>query len=466
MTKKQIVLITLLVSQAVLAQTLSFSRFKEQVLEKDPKTQALQLQWQAAQRTVEQAELMTSVHVFANAAYLDDQQRKSNPGFQGDRTVGNTLGLGLQQQTPYGLKWSLSHNVQKTDIQNASTQAIPEPKYYENLPKLELSLPLWRNWLGEETQGDQKQLRMQSEIQAKKAEVDWINQESEIEMTYYRLLSRQEAYQIQQDSLERAEKILKWSQSRFDRNLIDEGDLVQSKAAVKARELDVATALTDLQVAARDFNQMRGLEGDKVVEKLQGSEIPMGRLALKASEQKQRLDLEIQKNQIEQLKAQSLAQKEKIKPSLDLQVQGWTQGRGLTYTSAAGRTFGDKDYLYVGLAFSMPLNQGKAARVRSGYSDLARVQDLQEQSRLSDVGLNWLETVDRADQIRKQIEILRELERLQKKKADSERDKLNRGRSTTFQVLSFEQDYFSARNRRIAVELEARQFINSLALYR
>lgn len=464
--KLQILIISLLLSIQVKSETLNFETYKAQVLEKDVKTQSIKLQYEASQKTVQQSDFMTSVNVFANAGYLDDQRPTTNPGFQGNRTEVNTLGVGLQQQTEYGLKWSLSQNIQKTNIENANPAAIPVPKYYDTFPKLELSLPLWRNWLGAETQSDQKQLLMQSELQQKKLEMDWINQQAEIELNYFRLLSRREAYQIQFDSLTRAQKILQWSQSRYARNLIDEGDLVQAQAAVKARELDVATAKTDLLVASRIFNQMRGRESDEVNETLVQQEIPLQKLKLKSSEKRERLDSVLLKYQIEQQKSLALAQKEKLKPSLDLQVQAWTQGRGATFTSSEARTFGDEDYLFVGVGFSMPLDQIKASRVRQGYSDLKEAQDKAEQSRLLQLGTTWSETVNRADQIYNQVEILRELERLQKKKADSEREKLNRGRSTTFQVLSFEQDYFTARNRRIAIELEARQFIHSLALYK
>jgi outer membrane protein TolC len=112
------------------------------------------------------------------------------------------------------------------------------------------------------------------------------------------------------------------------------------------------------------------------------------------------------------------------------------------------------------------LDQVKTSQIRSGYAEMSQAQAQAEQSRLRDVGLTWSETVEKASQLKKQLEILRSLEVLQRKKADSERNKLNRGRSTTFQVLNFEQDYNSARNQRINLEFQARQFINSLALYK
>lgn len=447
------------------AQVLTLQDYKKQVFEKDPQTISLRTQMESYDKVKSQADMLTSVNVFANAGWLDDQRPTTNPGFQGNQTLSETLTLGLQQQTAYGLKWSLSQNYQKTDIKNASTTAVPQPKYYDNFPKLELSLPLWRNWLGKETQSDQSQIRLQSEVQYKKAKIDWIQRQNEIEETYFNLLSKQETYQIQKDSLSRAQKILQWSESRFKRNLIDEGDLFQAQAAVQSRELNLVAAFNELQTATRKFNSLLGLASDETKVQLQVENINLARLNLNKNEAKKRLDIELRADQIEAQKRSYQVQKEKMKPSLDLQVQGWTQGRDVTYRSAQKNTFKDEDYLFVGVGFSMPLDQFKASRIRTGYSDLIQSQQQLEEVRQRDLALNWQDTVEQASQIKQQLEIVRRLEDLQRKKADSERAKLNQGRSTTFQVLNFEQEYLLTRNQRIQTEFLARQFLNSLALY-
>ena len=448
------------------AQTLTLTDYKNQVLKNDPQTQSLRALFEANQKVKSQADLMTGVQVFADANLLDDQRTTVNPRFQGDRTAVNSLSVGLQQQTRYGLKWSLSQNFQKTKIENADSTAITQPEYNDAFPKLELSLPLWRNWLGSETQAEQDKSKLQLEAAAKQAEINWIQRQAEVEEVYFQLLSKKEVFDIQKDSLGRAEKIENWTQSRFQRNLVDEGDFFQAQAAVQARQLDVIKAEVDLKNAARIFNSLRNLESEQVSENLKNENLDLSRLKLNAFEKKERLDLQARQDQIQSQKSMALAEREKLKPSLDLQVQGYTQGRGNTYSAAERRTFQDEDYLFVGVGFSMPLDQVKTSQIRSGYSEISKAQEQAEQSRLRDVGLTWSETVEKANQLKKQVEILRTLEVLERKKADSERNKLNRGRSTTFQVLNFEQDYNSARNQRINLEFQARQFINSLALYK
>jgi outer membrane protein TolC len=220
-----------------------------------------------------------------------------------------------------------------------------------------------------------------------------------------------------------------------------------------------------LKEASRVFNSLRGVAGDEVKEKLVGPDLDLMRLKLQKAQSKTRLDTLAQKDLNTSQEAQYRSMKEKNKPSLDLVAQGYTQGRSATYTAAQDNTFKKQDYLYVGVNFTLPLDQFKASDARSGFASLEKSQKLAEQARLRDEKLTWDQTVDQAAAVTQQVSLLRELEVFQKKTADAERDRLNRGRSTTFQVLTYEQQYNAIRAQRIQTEFQARQLINSLALF-
>ncbi len=446
-------------------QVLSLDAFKQQVLERDPETRSVFESRQGASLAQDSASLMTGVNLFANGTYVDDQRPTLNPSFQGMKSKVNGYSVGLQQQTRLGLKWALSQNVNRTEITGANAAFVPLPKYYDSFPKLELSMPLWRNALGKETAGEEDQLKFKARANAKQAEVAWIQRQSAIEEVFYRVLSQQESYEIQKDSLTRAERILNWTDGRVKRNLVDASDLYQAQAAVASRKLDIVNAETQLRDAGRQFNSLRGATGEEVTEKLVGKDIDLAKLKLARAESKLRMDTLAQKDLIQSNEALYRAQREKNKPSLDLTVQAYTQGRDAQASQAQDNTFKKTDYLYVGLNFVLPLDQSTASDARRGYAMLEKSQALLEQARLRDEKLTWSETADLAESLSKQLALYRELEVLQKKKADAERDRLNRGRSTTFQVLSFEQDYNMIRSQRIQTEFQARQFINSLALF-
>lgn len=462
---KSLVLILMLAGVNAFAQTLTLEAYKKQVLEKDPQTQGLLEAKKGAELSQDSAELITGVNLFATSGYADDQRPTSNPSFQGSKTLVNTYSLGLQQQTRLGLKWSLSQNVSRTEIAGASSAFVPLPKYYDTYPKLELTMPLWRNLLGKETSGEADQLLFRAKALAKQAEINWVQRQNTVEEAFYKVLSEQESYNIQKDSLNRAEKILDWTQSRVKRNLVDASDLYQAQAAVASRKIDLVNAETQLKEAARAFNSLRGVQGDQINEKLVGPELDLTKLKVDRQASKIRKDTLAQKQLNLSSEASYRAQKEKNKPSLDLTLQAYTQGRDPQLSGAQDETFKDQDYLYVGVNFVLPLDQVTAGRARSGYAALEKSQRLIEQARLRDEALTWADTADQAEFLAKQVSLVRELETLQRKKADAERDRLNRGRSTTFQVLDFEQAYNAIRAQRIQIEFQARQFINSLALF-
>lgn len=459
------ILILLLAFSSAFAQSLSLEDYKNQVLEKDPETQAALERKKGAELSQDSASLLTSVSLFANSAYVDDQRPTTNPTFQGFKTKVNSYALGLQQQTKLGLKWSLSQNVSRTEIKGASAAFLPLPKYYDTYPKLELTMPLWRNLLGKETSGEVDQLRSQGKAMAKQAEIAWVQRQSAIEEAFYRVLSQQESFSIQKDSLNRANGILNWTDGRVKRNLVDASDLYQAQAAVASRKIDLLNAETQLKEASRTFNSLRGVQGDQVTEKLLGNEIDLQRLKIERAAVKLRKDTLAQKELNQSSEAGYRAQREKNKPSLDLTLQAYTQGRDAQYSRSQDETFKEQDYLYVGVNFVLPLDQSQASNSRNGFAALEKSQRLIEQARVRDQALTWEETADQAESLTKQLALLRELEVLQRKKADAERDRLNRGRSTTFQVLNFEQDYNMIRSQRIQTEFQARQFINSLSLF-
>jgi outer membrane protein TolC len=161
-----------------------------------------------------------------------------------------------------------------------------------------------------------------------------------------------------------------------------------------------------------------------------------------------------------------VAQKEKHKPQLNLSVMGLHQSRDKKFSEAQSNLLeGNKDELQVALTLNVPLNQLDEAKYRDGYEALKQSQSLMEKARKEDESLTWENTVHLASQLKQQLTVIRELEGIQKNKSNAEQDKFNRGRSTLFQVLSYEQDYLSTRSQRINMELQIRQFLAQLSMF-
>lgn len=453
------------ISQSYAADTITLKQYIELAQSKDPSVQSAKMASEGSRLIENNARLITGVNFFANGSFMKDGRPTANPTFMGDKTDFNGLAIGLQQQTSFGLTWALSHNYAYTNIHNASF--VPMPKYYDMYPKLELSIPLWRNWLGSETQAGQGQLENQLHLQKINSELTRIQKDNEVKDAFYNLAVQQKAYEIQKDSLQRAEKILAWSESRANRNLSDKSDVYQTQALVSARKLELMAADVKLKEASRTFNSFLEIDADTVPQKLAIEEIQSKDLALSRSQAKTRIDFLLQKENIKSAESNYLAQKEKNKPSLNLNLSILKQGRDVTASGAQSRiTSENKDYQQVALTFNMPLDLGNLTDSKDGYAMLAQSQALAEKARVKNESIQWKNAVDQAEMLAQQLQIVRELETVQKSKADLERSKYNNGRSTTYQVLMFEQDYVNSRNQKLNVELQVRRFLTSLDLYK
>lgn len=446
-------------------KSLTLNAYMDLAKNKDASWQASNLGRQGALKVRENAALISGLNLIANASYLSDGRPTMNPNFMGSKTVNRSYAFGVQQQSLLGVNWSLTQNYSYTRLYDASF--IPTPKYFDAYPKLELSLNLWRNWLGAETSATQKQLDAQLQTQALRAEMAFLQKENEIKEAFYNLATQQKNYDTQKDSLRRAEKILGWAQSRLARNLADKGDVYQIQALVSARKMDLINAEMKLKEASRTFNSFLDNNSDQVEYALQLDDINLNELKLDKRIDKKRIDSEMEKENLKSIAANYQMQKEKNKPNLNLSLSYLRQGRDFDAASAQDNILEQRKENYmVGVQFSMPLDMANLNRSKEGFEDLRQSQLLAEKARQRGDSILWDNTVDQAEALAGQLKIIRDLEIIQKNKADLERTKYNNGRSTTYQVLTFEQDYVNTRNQRIMLERDLRKFINSLSLYR
>lgn len=444
---------------------LNLEQYQKQVLGSDPGLRSVNEQAQGTQLLEREGEALTAIQLTAQANYLKDKRPTSNPSFQGNQTDNDGLSLGLKQQTSLGIQWALTQNYSHTKIYNAALTAVPVPEYYDVYPKLELNIPLWRNFFGAETSAQQEQLESQARLRRLQAEIAQIEKNNEIAQAYNALLAQQQMVSIAQDSIARAEKILTWTRGRIARNLTDSSDIYQAQAAVAARRVELLSAQSRLTELVRHFNSLRGQTADVLAESLTENEIDLQQLRIERASAKVRKDFMLQRLQYVGSEAGFQAQREKYKPQFDISLIASSHGRDTKSSEAQSQTFKEKDYFLAVASFSMPLNQGRTSDLREGYALLKKSQRSLEQSRQLNEKLSWQNMQTQAAQLFEQINLVRELEGVQKKKADAERDKFNRGRSTTFQVLSYEQDYLNTRSQRIALELQIKQFINQLNLF-
>lgn len=454
-------------SSAWAAGSLTLEKYKSLVQASDPRTQGAELESAGAEKVMAVPGMITVLQLKAGASFLDDGRPTLSPATQGTGNLNRTYNIGVEQQTELGLKWGLTQYVSHTSIVGIPSAIAPEPEFYDTYPRIDLTLPLWRNFFGAETSARIEQLKSQAEAQKQQAEARRIQRAAEVAMAYFNLLAQQELVSIQKDNLSRSQKIFNYADSRVRRNLTDRSDLYQAQAAMNLRQIELQNTEKNLQDAARKFNLYRGIDSDHVAETLIPEPFVLSQLDLSPEPVQLRIDAEAQQNLMSSQEKSYRVSKEENKPQLNLNVSHALYGRDKDFSTAQRLTYEQqKDYWLFGLTFSMPIDQITQKNIRTGYDELARSQSLHRAGLEQDHAANWRSTVSTGQLLKNQIGILRELESVQNKKADLERSKLNQGRSTTFQVINFEQDFVNVRSQRVSLELQIRQFITQLALYR
>jgi|GEM_PF-2274672 len=457
----------ILVSTEVSALTLN--QYLRQVDNNDRGVQSVRKEAEGMQAAKEQYSLLTTPNLIASFGRLDDRRPKSSLQAQGDQILSQNFSFGLQQMTPFGLKYSVTQNFDQAKIlsggQTLTGNFNDWPEYNDVYPKIELSLSLWRNFLGRETKGDRDNIRFSQEAGIHQAEINRIRKENEVEEVFFELANQMELLKISKESLSRSQKILDWSQNRVSKNLAEKSDLYQAQAAEKARRLDLVGTEQKLADSARRFNRMRGVISDEVPDKLVVPEPALSQLKLSKAAAKQRKDVKAIEALSIAKEANYLSQKEKLKPELDFIMNYTTVGRAVDRAEATQRVFNGREQIYMGVNFKMPLDLSLSGQLRDGYALLAESQRLKSEDQLQILKSEWAQFVDLASHSTEQYLLLKELEVIQKNKADSERSRLNQGRSTTFQVLNFETDYLKTRGDRLAAEYKIRQLIMNLKLF-
>ena len=446
--------------------SLSLDGFISQVAEKNPALRAAEASTEGAGLRSNEGELLTSPTLKLSAQAINDQKQSATPGFTGTKSLYEVYSASIEQQTSFGLSGKIKYDFNFKGTEGSSPTVNPVPTYFTGSPGIELTQSFWRNGFGKEIRSNRDALNNAARAIQYGKRFEKANLLLEAEVTYWRLHYARKTIEALRESIVLAERFRDWASRRASLQLGDQSDFLQAKAALETRQLELLKSLEEEKAAARAFNSLRGIEGVQVDE---GTVEPAGLAQVNPSlaPNLRRDDLRASEAQARATEASALASREKYKPSLDLVG---------TYAFNALNTDGQKareesfksDYptYSVGLRFSTPLDLGNASDTREGYAREAEASQLVFQRKLQE---HQRDLEDLRSQIRNASERLvlaQTVEKSQKDKLAAERNRLNRGRTTTAQVILFEQDYILAQITRIRTESELLGYLAKAKLFR
>jgi outer membrane protein TolC len=402
-----------------------------------------------------EAKLNYLPNFFMNGLYSDDKRLTNAPAFLGTQTLRKTYQAGLSQQFKSGTKTTVSYNFAQTTINGASPLFLPNSNFYDVAPQLELTQSLWRNWWGGETRASEELIQSGVDSLNYMEKFRYKQLMMNAEMNYWRLAFAQEIVLVQKDSLERSKKLKDWNYSRFSTGLADESDYLQSSSAMTARELEYQTAVIEEKSASRLFNSLREIEDDSVDQKLTPPE-DNDLLNLKIPERNgNREDVQASLSQKKIAQAQAQLGQEKNKPTLEVYGSYSLNGRAASNGPAVDMALTtDHPYTIVGLRFNTPINVVTLSNNKEGYSQEKIAADYNYQRKLFEQEKEWKDLVNKFHDYQERLKLAQKMENAQKEKLSKEKARFNRGRTTTFQILQFEQDFANAQLLKLRYESE------------
>ena len=127
-------------------------------------------------------------------------------------------------------------------------------------------------------------------------------------------------------------------------------------------------------------------------------------------------------------------------------------------------TFNRPTYV-IGLKFSVPLDLDTTSKSRDGWRKEKIAAELTYDRKLFEQEENWKDLNETLSEARKHLELSRKLEVIQESKLNAERARLQHGRTTTYQVLLFEQDFLQAQLGRIRDQANVLNIIAQMKLF-
>jgi outer membrane protein TolC len=266
--------------------------------------------------------------------------------------------------------------------------------------------------------------------------------------TYWALSYARTVSEFRKTSLERSKKILDWNQNRFNKDLAEKNDVLQSKALYKGRELALKQVQDNISSASRNFNEMINISSNVVdysVESINNLEKYFKNITELQRTDGKRADTLAS---IANAQSYTYAQEEKNKSiGSDLKLTGKLAFNGVD--SSFSEAFSEMTKLQypswtLGLSYSVPLDFSLQKSVNEGFNaDVQAAKKQVEQADLAEKN-DWIQLNTNWKNALGKYEIAKEINQIQQERNIEEQKLLKRGRSTTFEMIQSEDDLDNA----------------------
>lgn len=462
--KALLALCTLVPSLGFSAQ-LTLKEFLTMVEEKNQSVVANKMVAEGTQEREKEGRLIFRPSIFANGQAQIDKKPVANPA-QGDRTDTQYLTAGLMQNFDFGLRGQLGYTLFHTKVYNASPTFVPISEFNDGMAKIELSQSLWRNFWGRENKAQADLIDASARASKHVANYTVQTTLTTAESVYWSLSQSRKVVKVQQDNLNRAGQIRSWNQRRINSGLAERSDFLQAESNLKLREYEFKNALQQQNLLQRAFNSMRGIDSNIVSEELE----PVASNDLKSltppAKDEFREDTKAALEQQNLARANAALAIERNKPTFEVFGSYAFNGRHAERSEAISNSLKtDHTTSAIGFRFNAPLDFGTVNSTIDGYKKEQIAAEYNYQRKVFDQDREWNDLLTRFQDAKVRLDLVEAIAEAQRVKSVNERNRLTNGRTTTFQVLTFELDSAAADVLRIQTETDLLNIYAQMKLY-
>ena len=442
---------------ALNASSYTLEEYLSDIKAQNNQYRALEQESKGAELLIREGDLVFTPQLFFNASHSFDGKKPLSEQQLQKRVENDLYSLGISQKFDFGLEAKLSYDVSKTNILGSGFNlngTVVEEDYknvWDATPKIELMMPLWGNSFGKADRAQQTLAveKRRAENYQSRAQLDALLVEAEV--AYWNLAALQENVRVQTLALQSSQNILNYVSDKRRKNLGEEADVLQARAMVDSYKMQLEQAKMDERAGQRKFNQFLNRPSLEPVGTL--AAINYNSLEKKMTPPQRpgdRADVRALQAQIELARAASVVTTESVKPSLNIFGSYNLNGRDDGASGAISDTWSSgRESAAMGVRFQMPLNLSAVSDIKQGANLNVKAAELKHQHALYTQEEEWKDLIEKFNDAKETLKLARTIENAQKAKLENERARLRQGRTTTYQVLLFEQDFNQAQLTRV-----------------
>ena len=430
-----------LICSNAFAEMLSIDDYMNLVVKNNADLLAVQSNIDAVKGKIAEIERAYSFFFTIGGSYTDDQSGRpySPAGLTTNEIKYTAYDASVSKQFGTGTKMSLGLNGAYS--QN-NTPAI-NYSYHDIAPAIKLEQSLWKEFNGGATKANIAKARADAQSALWMLEYKKQSILLSAKMAYWSLSYTRTVVDFRQVSLDRTKKILEWNQTRYNKDLGEKADVLQSQAAYQLRALNLKLSKEDQARAERTFNNYLNSSEDRVLYDVSDfTKVSDAYISGKTITRKgQRADLLSALSDAESAKYAAVASGKNMGADLVLSGQYSLNGVDAAFGTAKDYILNaDKPAWTVALRYTLPLDFSLRGKISQGYqSAITAAQKTADAAKVREENA-WQQLVADWNNAKTRYELVQNIKEIQYQTSVETQNLLNKGRSTTYLVLQSQQN--------------------------